>query len=72
MHLCEKDSHSKSHESKISVTQLRKVRSMNISKETFNVNYSIMRDEDNKTYHGDVIGKSAIEAQTFDKWLKGI
>ena len=45
---------------------------MDISQKTFNVNFTIMKDTNNETYLGDVIGNNVTKDQTFNKPLQGM
>lgn len=71
IHSYEKASNSKLYESRTIIIKLGKARRMTISKETFNVNFSIMNNNYDEQYLGDVIGNK-VTIQTFDKHIPGI
>ena len=60
-------SNSKLHEGNTIVTKIGKACSMSVLKETSNVTFSIMKDEDNKTYLRNVKGSNVIESQALEK-----
>ena len=72
IHMYEKVSTSKLHDGKTIIIKLGKARTKNVTKALMKVNFTIMKENDNETYLGDIIGNNVTEEQTFDKAIKGM
>ena len=72
IHSYEKASTSKLHGGKIIIIKLSKERTKNVTQTSMKVNFTIMKENENETYLGNIIGNNITDEQMFDKAIRGI